>query len=420
MSGFSLPKHVVALECTRCHDRTDDPWAYVCAACGNDRREVIFDDEAPARMARALHDQTRPFDMWRYRELLPIADDPAYPLVVGGTPLCEAPRLARALDVRRLWLKDDGRNPSGSLKDRPSSLAAVMCKRAQKERAVAASTGNAASSLACATAALGIPATIFVPKRAPLPKLAQLRVFGAQVLRVDADYDRTWELASAVADARPWYNRNCAINPYLVEGKKTCTLEIAEVLGEAIPDWIVLSVGDGCTIAGAVKGLEQAHQAGLIPRVPRVLGVQAQGARPLVDAFERGGAFVPSPADSVADSISVGHPRNGAKALDAVRRVGGAFIAVDDEEILSAEVETARLSGIFGEPAAAAAAAGVRAARLSGVIEKSATVCVIISGNGLKDTDAALRAAGGPMDVPPNLDAVLAVLRDDDALQDEP
>ncbi len=373
--------------------------------------DVQYHPGAVDRMRTRL--ASRPLDHWRYREVLPIPEGARIPpLQVGWTPVHEAERLAEWLGVSRAWIKDDGRNPSASLKDRASSVGVVLALATGSERIVCASTGNAASATACLAASVGLPATIFVPQRAPAPKIAQLRVFGAQVIRVAADYDTTWDLCAAVAADRPWFNRNCAQNPYLVEGKKTAGLEIGEQLGEAMPEWVVLSVGDGCTIAGVVKGLEEAHAAGLCPHVPRVLGVQAAGAAPLVEAFNSGAHPVISGAQTVADSLCVGHPRNPDKALDSVRRVNGAYVAVSDAEILEALPATAATSGVFGEPAAVTAAAGVRVAVREGIIDPSHGVVVLSSGNGLKDPATALQTVTGPTDVAADVAAVLAVLAD--------
>jgi threonine synthase len=345
----------------------------------------------------------RPFDQWRYRELLPLPVGAALPPIqVGGSPISDAPRLAAKLGVRRVVVKDDGRNPSASTKDRPSAVAVVIAKAITSERVVCASTGNAASSLACLAASMGLPATIFVPARAPAPKLAQLRIFGARVLRVAADYDTTWELCQRIATRKPWFNRNCAVNPYLVEGKKTIALELADQLRERMTAWVAVSVGDGCTYAGVVKGLEEAHAAGFIPFVPRVLGVQAEGARPLVDALDGDGQLHLHSADTIADSIAVGHPRNFRKALDAARRNSGRFVAVSDADILQGMRDAARLAGVFAEPAASATFAGVGVAVARGIIRADEDVSVLVTGNGLKDTATALTAVDGPEDVPPD------------------
>ncbi len=377
--------------------------------------EVVYAEDAARVMASRLGG--RPLDLWRYRELLPLPEGcPLPPLQVGWTPLVWAPRLARHLGVRAVALKDDGRNPSASLKDRPSAVAVALALATGATRVACASTGNAASSLACLAASAGIPATIFVPRRAPAPKVAQLRAFGATVLRVDADYDRTWELAAEVlaevarAGREVWLNRNAAYNPYLVEGKKTVALELAEQTGALVPDWVSVSVGDGCTVTGVVRGLQEAQRAGLIPRVPRVLAVQAAGAAPLVRAAREGCAPRQDSADTLADSIAVGVPRNPDKALRAVARSGGAWITVTDAEILAAIASGAALSGVFAEPAAAAATAGVAAAVRDGVIDPDASVGIIISGNGLKDPASALRAVSGPIDVAADVGAALAAL----------
>jgi threonine synthase len=407
-----LAETVRALACVRCGWESVDFWQWSCAQCGPDvRMDVLYHPGAAEQMGRKLAGREK--DHWRYRELLPIPNDARLPpLHVGWSPVHEAERLARWLGVARAWIKDDGRNPSASLKDRASSVGVALAMAAGSERIVCASTGNAASATACLAASVGLPATIFVPQRAPAPKIAQLRVFGAQVIRVAADYDTTWELCATVAANRPWFNRNCAQNPYLVEGKKTAGLEIGEQLGADLPAWVALSVGDGCTIAGVVKGLEEAHAAGLSPHVPRVLGVQAEGAAPLVAAYNDGAPPVISGASTVADSLCVGHPRNPDKALGAVRRVNGAFIAVSDAEILEALPATAAASGVFGEPAAVTAAAGVRAAVRAGIIDPGAGVVVLNSGNGLKDPATALQTVEGPTDVEPTVDAVLAVLQE--------
>lgn len=412
MADLHLPPWVEGLACCRCGGRTTDPWAWACPLCGPEARmDVCYSDDAPRRMARNLAGRT--WNQWRYTELLPIPEGGALPpLQVGGSPVVAAPRLAAALGVVRVVLKDDGRNPSASLKDRPSAVGVALAMAVGAGRIACASTGNAASSLACLAASVGLPATIFVPRRAPAPKIAQLRAFGATVFRVDADYDRTWDLCAEVVarmstSETPWFNRNCAVNPYLVEGKKTVALELAEQLGDRVTDWVSVSVGDGCTVAGVVKGLEEAYAAGLIPRIPRVLAVQAAGAAPLVRAAAQGGAARQEGADTLADSIAVGVPRNPDKALQAVKRNGGVWIAVTDDAILSAIAQTAALSGVFAEPAAAAASAGVAEAVRLGVIGSTESVCIIVSGNGLKDPSAALRAVSGPVDVPADVEAVL-------------
>jgi threonine synthase len=404
---------VTGLVCVRCGARYRRGLDGPCPACGPEGvLDVVFDLE---RARRTLHPRamaSRPRDIWRYRELLPVPERAARPpLTVGWTPIVDAPRLARWAGVKELRLKDEGRNPTASFKDR-ASVVGVVRAVAQKARVVAcASTGNAASSLAGAAASMGMPAVIFVPESAPEPKVAQLLVFGARVLRVHASYDETWELCQRACARHGWYNRNAAVNPSLVEGKKTCGLEIGEQARAEMPDWVAVSVGDGCTIAGIWKGLEEMRALGFIRRLPRLLGVQAEGARPLVDAWRQGREAGTGPAQTVADSICVGHPRNARKALRAVRASRGAMVAVPDEAIVEALRETGRLAGVFGEPAGVAAIAGLRQAVAAGVVARKDRVWAVVTGNGLKDARTALRAVGQPFDLRADdaaLDALLA------------
>jgi threonine synthase len=229
---------------------------------------------------------------------------------------------------------------------------------------------------------------------------------------VAADYDATYELCQRACARYGWYNRNAAVNPSLVEGKKTCGLEIAEQLGAELPDWVAVSVGDGCTIAGIGKGLAEMRALGLARRIPRLLGVQAEGARPLVDAFREARDVSFGPARTVADSICVGHPRNWRKALRAVRASGGAFVAVPDEAILEAMLEAGRRAGVFGEPAGVAGLAGLRQAVAEGIVPRRASALAVVTGSGLKDVRAAIRAAGEPVTLPPRDAELDAYLRD--------
>ena len=409
----AAPPTLTGLRCLACGREHPHGDLQTCPACGPAGiLDVRYDLERVRAAWRAAPLSGRPRDHWRYRDLLPVSPAAALPaLPVGWTPLFPAPRLAAALGVRALHVKDDGRNPTASLKDRASSVGVLKAIEFGYRAIACASTGNAASSLAGLAAATGLDSAIFVPGRTPEPKLTQLLIFGATVLKVRGTYEQAFELCREACERFGWYNRNGGTNPYLVEGKKTAGLEIAEQLGEGIPDWVVVSVGDGCTIGGIAKGLDEMHRLGVIPRMPRLLGVQAEGARPLVDAFASGRDPVPGPARTVADSIAVGTPRNGRRALAAVRASGGAMIAVPDEEILDAMRLTARLAGVFGEPAGVAGVAGLRRAVAGGIVRRDETALVIITGNGLKDVATARAAAGRELEVDPDLRAVEAAVR---------
>jgi threonine synthase len=383
---------------------------YTCPKCGLEGiLDVEYDYDAVKRVlnrdALAVNAER---SHWRYLPLLPIPKGARLPrLQVGWTPIYEAPTLAREVGVAQMLVKDDGRNPTGSFKDRASSVGVTRAVALGRKEIAAASTGNAASSLSGFAADMGMAARIFVPKTAPEAKVAQLLIYGATVFLVDAPYDVAWELCQQAVASFGWYNRNCAVNPHLVEGKKTAGLEIAEQLAARLPDVVAMSVGDGCSIAGVHKGLVEMQKLGVIDRVPRLLGVQAAGAAPLYRAFQKSGeSMEPVDAQTLADSIAVGSPRNWRKGLRAVRDSGGAYVTVTDEQILDAMPRLARHSGVFGEPTAVAALAGVYEARRQGLIDARESVLVVSTGNGLKDARGAMRAVKPPAPIAPTLEDV--------------
>lgn len=346
--------------------------------------------------------------MWRYRELLPVEEStPNTPLRVGWSPLYEADRLAGELGLAKLWVKDDGQNPTASLKDRASAMAVAKAKEAGAEVIACSSTGNAASSLAGNAAAAGLKTYIFVPSRAPKGKVAQLMTFGATVVSVQGSYEDTFELSKHAIDRWGWYNRNAAINPYLSEGKKTVALEILEQLHWEVPDYIAISVGDGCTIAGLWKGLKDLYAIGFIDRLPRLISVQAEGCCPLNRAIAENRPWHPMEENTLADSIAVGVPRNADKALMAIRESNGLVVNVSDEEIMAAQKLLGRTCGVFGEPAGVTGTAGVKKLCEQGILPKTATVVSVVTGNGLKDVANAIKACGEPISLPPDMKLLL-------------
>jgi threonine synthase len=350
----------------------------------------------------------RPHTHWRYAELLPLESSAIRSdWHVGFTPIVEVDRLARDLGVRQILLKDEGRNPTGSFKDRSSSVGVAHALQVGAKKIACASTGNAASSLAGHAALAGLPAVIFVPETAPEPKVAQLQVFGAKVFAVKSSYDEAYDLCTKSCREFGWYNRNCAINPVLVEGKKSAGLEIAEQSAGfgGVPDWVAVSVGDGCTIAGIWKGLKQMHELGAIDRLPRLLGVQAQQVNPIAYAMQHDTLPKEVAGKTIADSIDVHVPRNWRKAVNALRDANGVLVTAGDEAILDA-MRLSGKHGIFAEPAAAAALAGVVAAIGAKTIAPHERVLVMITGSGLKDTRSAIKAGGRPTAIEPSVSAV--------------
>jgi threonine synthase len=352
--------------------------------------------------------------MWRYKPLLPIAPESTVPpLRVGWTPLYEAPRVAADLGLGRVWLKDDGQNPTGSFKDRASAMIVARAMELGIETISTASTGNAAAALAGLCASVGKVPIIFVPASAPEAKIAQLLVYGATVLLVNGTYDQAFDLCTQMCLSEGWYCRNTAMNPYTTEGKKTAAYEIAEQMGWNVPDVVVVSVGDGNIIAGVYKGFYDLHQLGWIDRMPRLIGVQASGSAALYQAWKDGvsaEAMQPIDAHTLADSISAGLPRDRAKALRAVRQTQGAYVSVTDDAILASIPRLARLSGVFVEPACAAVHAGAEKARLEGIIQPHESVVLLLTGNGLKDIRRAQQSVGEGLQVEPTLESVKSAL----------
>ena len=406
-------KHVKCARCIRCGKEYEATPNVTTCDCGG-ILDIIYDyDYIKANFTKETLKNRQDPTMWRYRELLPVEESTeAPPLRVGGSPLYEEPRLAAQLGLKKLWVKDDGLNPTASLKDRASAMAVAKAREAGAEVIACSPTGNAASSLAGNAAAAGLKTYIFVPSRAPKGKVAQLMTFGATVISVQGSYEETFELSKAAIDRWGWYNRNAAINPYLSEGKKTVALEIMEQLNWQVPDYIAISVGDGCTIAGLWKGLKDLYAIGFIDRLPRLISAQAAGCCPLNRAIAENKPWEPMEENTLADSIAVGVPRNAEKALMAIRESNGLVVNVTDEEIMAAQKLLGRTCGVFGEPAGVTGTAGVKKLCEQGAIGAKDTVVSVVTGNGLKDVANAIAACGEPISIPSDMDLLLKAFAD--------
>lgn len=417
-----MTHYVIGLRCVLCGaEYAPTEVEYVCPRHGDEGiLDVLYDYDAIKRdfTREGLARDPDP-SMWRYMPLLPIDGEAwrpaahASPLAsVGGTPLYRAERLASELGLRELYLKDDGRNPTASFKDRASAIAVLKALEGGRDVVTTASSGNAAAALAGMAAAVGLKTVIFVPETAPQAKVAQLLIFGATVLLVKGSYDQAFDLCLAASKEFGWYCRNTAYNPYMSEGKKTASLEIVEQLGWRAPDAIFVAVGDGCIIGGLWKGLRDLEALGWLERMPRLFGVQAVGAAALAAAWQRGGDedIRPVVPQTLADSISVGRPRDGIKALRAVRSTGGVFITVSDDDILDAMRVLARRAAVFAEPAGATGYAGLVRAVRDGLIKPDERIVVVVTGNGLKDVRSAMQATGEAQRIAPTLEAVREAL----------
>jgi threonine synthase len=395
------------------------PVTYTCTSCG--RR--ITTDEVIYRCPDCAGANVGPLQGFQ-RGNLTVAFEPSAPFIhgapvdplaflpltvrnaggfpVGGTPLVFPGRLREKTGFPNLSLKLDSLNPSGSLKDRASLLVAEQAKIHGVDTVTLASTGNAGASMACAGAACGFSVVLFVPGSAPRAKLLQSLLYGARVIPIQGTYDDAFALSIEYTRIFGGINRNTGFNPFTVEGKKTVSIELYNQLACRMPDVVYVPVGDGVIFSGACKGFADLVQAGLVEKMPVMVAVQAEGSNAIALSWRKRREVVLSHASTIADSLSVASPACGAMALDWLARTKGRAVEVSDEEISRAQAELGRESGTFVEPSSAAAWAGFLKDRAN--VDRSATVVVLLTGTGFKDTGAAERLVSMPQPCPADLD----------------
>lgn len=392
-------------ECIACGKQHPASYrGYVCEACGGNLN-ITYDYKAAAKtLSRENLAKNADQSVQRYLPVLPVEKAESFPPVrVGMTPLYSVPKTAHKFGLGALYVKDDGRNPSCSFKDRAGCVVSAVAMERGEKVICGASTGNAASSMACMTATLPVRTIIFVPKTAPKAKIAQLLVFGAEVITVNGTYDQAFDLCIEASKHYGWYNRNTGYNPFTREGKKTCSFEICEQLGWAVPDKVFVSVGDANIISGLWKGFTDLLKLGLIDKLPQLIGVQAEGSNAVAKAFDGDGKIHPVSGDTVADSISVSVPRDGLAGVRALKETSGFPVVVSDAEILAAIPELAREASVFAEPAGAAAYAGLKKAYEKKMLDEGETAVIVVTGNGLKDVASAMKAVGEPYLIEPDM-----------------
>lgn len=390
-------------DCGRSYSR--DEVRYLCPECGKTYRpgiplagvlEAVFDYDG---IRKAFNRADPDWNLF-------CAVEPEFhpPIPVGNTPLARVDRLGSELGLASLWVKNDGLNPSGSLKDRASFLVVAEARRLGLDLVVAASTGNAASALAAVCASVGMKALIFVPEKAPKAKLVQMVLYGATVVPIQGTYDDAFALSLEYTAQRGGLNRNTAYHPLTIEGKKTAGLEIWAQLGFQVPAAILVSVGDGVILGGVHKAFVDLQRAGLIDRLPRLIGVQAETSD-AIHRYVQTGTYSDAPNPTTrADSISVTCPSNAHGARRALQESRGLTLTVTDREILEAQALLASRSGIFTEPAGAAALAGLRKLQAGpDRLDGSAPVVILATGHGLKDVEAPLSRISIPAAVAPVL-----------------
>jgi threonine synthase len=405
----------IGYRCSICHKEfLPASILYTCPNCGGNL-DVELDYKAIQTKYQIEDIISRTdFSLWRYLPLLPVTDPGGIgtPLrAAGWTPLYTPPLMVTKLGLEHLWIKDEGRNPTASFKDRASSVVVARAREIDAAIIVTASTGNAGAALAGMSAAIGQKAIIFAPKTAPQAKVAQLLVYGATVILVDGNYDSAFDLTIEAAKEFGWYCRNTGYNPFTAEGKKTAALEIWEQVclnlpADSRPLNVFVSVGDGNIISGIHKGFKDLMALGWLNSMPRLFGIQSDKSAAVANAYFAGTEkIIPISATTIADSISVDLPRDGVRAVRAARETDGAYITVSDEEIIAGIGELGKY-GIFAEPAGSTAFAGLKKALLSGVIMPDDPVVVINTGNGLKDIHAAMLAVPAAPIIEPTMNSL--------------
>ncbi|GAA0331098.1 threonine synthase [Sphingomonas oligophenolica] len=370
-------------------------------ACDCDRRENLalhysLDAETGSALRGSLAGNAP--SLWRYAPLLPVESRFASRLQVGWTPLIDCGPCGSA----HLFLKDETRLPSGSLKDRASEMVVAVAVAHGIDQVIVASTGNAAASLACIGAAAGVQVTVLVPATVPPAKLAQIVAYGARVHRVAGRYDDAFVMAGKIAEAQGIINRSTGLNPFTREGKKTCALEIAEQLGWQAPDWVIVPTGDGNILSAVWQGFRELAALGWLERMPRLVAVQSVASRYITSVFNGEEPRSAGNGETIADSITVGHARDATAALAALNESAGVAVTVDDDEIIAAVLALGARFGMFAEPSSAAAFAAFERLNEAGRFARGDRVVCLITGTGLKDLRPVLAASA--LDAEPAVD----------------
>ncbi len=342
-------------------------------------------------------------------DFLPVEEKYFPSISVGNTPLIEAKNIQKELGFNNIYLKFDGTNPTGSFKDRASYLVSAFAKKNNVNEIVVASTGNAASSMAGIAAAAGQKAFIFMPESAPKAKSVQCLQYGAELIPIKGDYDKAFDLSLKFSQRTGFLNRNTAYNPMTIEGKKTVSFELNEQMQGKEIDYIFLPVGDGVILSGVIKGFNDLKYVGIINKIPKIIGVQAENSSFIYNAFYNNVFDLNYKASTIADSISVNVARNGYAAVKDLKSIEGEMVLVSDNEIMFAQHQLSKMSGVFCEPSSAASFAGFL--KIEKNISKNKSVVLLLTGHGLKDIDTAIKSIIFPKTFEADIDYIMENLR---------
>ncbi|MGH9030953.1 MAG: threonine synthase [Acidimicrobiia bacterium] len=399
--------HVHGLRCRECGKEYEVAPVYTCEWCFGPL-EVTYDYEAITAAVSRERIAAGPASIWRYADLLPVERGHAVDLGAGFTPLVRADRLAAALGLGEVWVKNDTLNPTNSFKDRVASVALSKALEFGFKTAACASTGNLANSVAAHAARAGLRSYVFIPSNLERAKVVTTAVYGGNVVAINGNYDDVNRLCAELAGTYRWAFVNVNVRPFYAEGSKTLAFETAEQLGWETPDHVVVPVASGSLLTKIRKGFDELHEVGLLDREPtvRVSGAQALGCSPVATAWRDGSDTIrPVKPDTIAKSLAIGNPADGYFALDAVRQSEGGLAAVSDGEVVEGIQLLARTEGIFAETAGGVTVASLKRLAEEGVVGRDERVVVYITGLGLKTLDAVEAVAGPTATIGPTIDA---------------
>ena len=399
---------VSGLRCRECGRTYPAEALHVCDYCFGPL-EVTYDYERVTATISRERIAAGPRTIWRYGDLLPVADPNPVDLGAGFTPLVRADRLAAELGLGELWIKDDTANPTGSFKDRVVSVALTKARQLGFKIAACASTGNLANSVAAHAARAGMDSVVLIPHDLEKAKVTMTSVYGGRVFAVEGSYDDVNRLCAELTSEQPeWAFVNVNVRTYYAEGSKTLAFEVAEQLGWQAPDHVVVPIGSGSQLTKVDKGFKELWQVGLLDEEPhvRVSGAQAEGCSPVATAFAEGtDAIRPVKPNTIAKSLAIGNPADGWYALDTIRKSGGSCASVTDDEVLDGIRLLARTEGIFAETAGGVTIASLAKLVAEGVIRPDERVVAMVTGHGLKTVEALADVVGPTATIAPTLES---------------
>lgn len=386
------------LECIECHHKFDIASRfYTCPKCGG-LLEVELDLGALRKKLRKRDLNSRPPSVWKYRDFIPVMDDSKIvSLNEGGTPLIRCDRLGKEIGIRELYVKFEGANPTGSFKDRGMTVGVTKALELGVKTVACASTGNTSASLAAYAARAGLRCIVILPKgKVALGKLAQALIYGAKVVAINGNFDEALVMVRKLCEQRGDIYLLNSLNPFRLQGQKSIGYEIADQLSWKIPDKVVVPMGNCANIWAIYKGFFEFDATGITKGIPQMVGVQASGASPIVEAIKQGlETFEPvEKPETIATAIRIGNPVNGPKAIRAIRSSGGTAESVSDREIIKAQKLLAQLEGIGVEPASASTIAGLRKLVRQREVKRDDVVVCVTTGHLLKDPEEAIKVAG--------------------------